>query len=168
MGTRPTIAFAVSTLAQFSHNPAWVHWEAVKRVFRYLLGTRTFSLAYGGDQRGFEEYVDADGASHVTGAQASILPTSWLTMCCQLARLLTCTPVYILHTSALACTLFPPTCTCASLALELCPRLLVPLCNLTTADPSIHPATPVPDVKQTAKTLLINYTVSKEDGNQAA
>ncbi|THH18467.1 hypothetical protein EUX98_g8949, partial [Antrodiella citrinella] len=27
IGTRPDIAFAVSTLAQFSDNPAWIHWE---------------------------------------------------------------------------------------------------------------------------------------------
>ncbi|THH01090.1 hypothetical protein EW026_g1530 [Hermanssonia centrifuga] len=63
VGTRPDIAFAVSTLAQFSENPGWVHWEAVKRVFRYLLGTRDLSLVYGGVQKGLEGFVDADGAS---------------------------------------------------------------------------------------------------------
>jgi len=30
MGTRPDIDFAVSTVAQFSDNPGWDHWEAVK------------------------------------------------------------------------------------------------------------------------------------------
>ena len=39
MGTWPDIAFAVSTLAQYSENPGWTHWEVVKQVFRYLLGT---------------------------------------------------------------------------------------------------------------------------------
>jgi len=39
MGTRPDIAFATSTVAQFSDNPGWAHWEAVKQIFRYLLGT---------------------------------------------------------------------------------------------------------------------------------
>ncbi|KAJ2994795.1 hypothetical protein NUW54_g7491 [Trametes sanguinea] len=63
MGTRPDIAFAVSTLAQFSQNPGWPHWEAVKRVFRYLLGTKNLSLIYGGERRGLEGFVDADGAS---------------------------------------------------------------------------------------------------------
>ena len=63
MGTRPDIAFAVSTVAQFSENPGWVHWEAVKRIFKYLLGTKKLELTYGGDQRGLEGYVDADGAS---------------------------------------------------------------------------------------------------------
>ena len=30
MGTRPDIVFATSTVAQFSDNPGWAHWEAVK------------------------------------------------------------------------------------------------------------------------------------------
>lgn len=63
VGTRPDIAFAVSTLAQFSHNPGWPHWEAVKCVFRYLLGTKKLSLCYGGARKGLEGFVDADGAS---------------------------------------------------------------------------------------------------------
>ena len=33
MGTRPDIAFATSMVAQFSENPGWIHWEAVKRIF---------------------------------------------------------------------------------------------------------------------------------------
>ena len=63
MGTRPDIAFAVSTVSQFSHNPGWVHWEAVKRIFRYLLGTKDLELVYGGEKRGLVGYTDADGAS---------------------------------------------------------------------------------------------------------
>jgi hypothetical protein len=63
MGTRPDIAFAVSTVAQFSDNPGWNHWEAVKRVFRYLRGTQKLELTYGGEKRGLVGYVDADGAS---------------------------------------------------------------------------------------------------------
>lgn len=63
MGTRPDIVFAISTLAQFLQNPGWPHWEAVKRVFRYLLGTKRLSLVYGGAHRGLEGFVNADGAS---------------------------------------------------------------------------------------------------------
>jgi hypothetical protein len=40
MGTRPDIAFATSTMAQYCENPNWKHWEAVKRIFRYLLRTK--------------------------------------------------------------------------------------------------------------------------------
>ena len=63
MGTRPDIAFATSTVAQFAENPGWSHWEAVKRIFRYLLGTKDLELVYGGEERGLTGYVDADGAS---------------------------------------------------------------------------------------------------------
>src|SRR5882757_4333765 len=63
MGTQPDIVFAVSTVAQFLDNPGWAHWEAVKRIFRYLQGTQKLELMYGGEKRGLEGYVDADGAS---------------------------------------------------------------------------------------------------------
>jgi Reverse transcriptase (RNA-dependent DNA polymerase) len=42
-GTRPDISFMVSFLAQFMQNPGRPHWEAVKRVFRYLKGTKGMS-----------------------------------------------------------------------------------------------------------------------------
>ena len=63
MGTRPDIAFATSTVAQYCENPGWKHWEAVKRIFRYLLGTKKLELTYGGEDRGLVGYVDTDGAS---------------------------------------------------------------------------------------------------------
>ncbi len=63
VGTRPDIAFAVGLLAQFLENPGQVHWEAVKRVFRYLSGTKGLMLTYGGERRGLEGFTDADGAS---------------------------------------------------------------------------------------------------------
>jgi hypothetical protein len=62
MGTRPDIAFAMSTVAQFSDNPGWAHWEAVKQIFRYLRKTQKLELVYGGEKRGLEGYVDVDGA----------------------------------------------------------------------------------------------------------
>jgi len=63
MGTRPDIAFATSTVAQFFENPGQAHWEAVKRIFRYLKGTRDLSLVYGGKREDLQGWVDADGAS---------------------------------------------------------------------------------------------------------
>ena len=53
----------MSTVSQFSHNPGWAHWEAVKRIFCYLLGTKELELVYGGDDRGLMGYTDADGMS---------------------------------------------------------------------------------------------------------
>jgi hypothetical protein len=63
VATRPDISFAVSTLSQFLDNPGWVHWEAVKRIFRYLLGTKSWGLTYGEGKDRLEGYTDADGAS---------------------------------------------------------------------------------------------------------
>ena len=63
MGACPDIMFATSMVAQYSDNPGWAHWKAMKQIFRYLLGTKALELTYGGDKRGLVGYVDADGAS---------------------------------------------------------------------------------------------------------
>lgn len=42
--TRPDIAFAVNRLSQFMHQPTSDHWQAVKRVLRYLAGTTTHGI----------------------------------------------------------------------------------------------------------------------------
>ena len=36
MGTRPNITFTVQTLSQFASKPSKEHWQAIKRVLRYL------------------------------------------------------------------------------------------------------------------------------------
>ena len=63
LGTRPDISFAVSSLAQFMQNPGRPHWEVLKRVFRYLKGTKDLKLVIGGSQGGLEAFSDADWAS---------------------------------------------------------------------------------------------------------
>ena len=47
VATRPDIAYAVSYLARFMSNPGRAHWEAVKRVIRYLKGTKDAKLILG-------------------------------------------------------------------------------------------------------------------------
>lgn len=44
--TRPDIAYAVNAVSQFSANPGRQHWEAAKRIIRYLKGTSTKKLEY--------------------------------------------------------------------------------------------------------------------------
>jgi len=44
--TYPDLRFVVSFLSRFSSHPRLCHHTAMKRVFRYLAGTRTTSLVY--------------------------------------------------------------------------------------------------------------------------
>ena len=61
LGTRLDICFAVQTISRFNSKPRLAHWEAVKRIFCYLKGTRDLWLGYGGATRELVGYVDADG-----------------------------------------------------------------------------------------------------------
>jgi hypothetical protein len=62
LGTRPDICFAVQTVSRFNVKPGLAHWEAVKRIFRYLKGTKDLWLGYGGAARDLVGYADADGS----------------------------------------------------------------------------------------------------------
>jgi hypothetical protein len=66
--TRPDISYAVQTLAQFTKRPSATHWTALKRIYRYLLGTLEFKLVYGGPEQNWEQfffaYGDADWGSN--------------------------------------------------------------------------------------------------------
>jgi hypothetical protein len=107
MGTRPDITFTMSTVAQFSDNPGWVHWEAVKRIFCYLLGTKKLELVYGGGKEGLEGFVDANGASqehrHAISGYAFIVDggaMSWSSKKQELVTLLTTEAKYVAATHA--------------------------------------------------------------------
>lgn len=63
VATRPDIAFAVGKIAQHSNNPKEIHWKALKRIFRYLRGTKDLGITYGNTSK-FEVlgYSDSDWA----------------------------------------------------------------------------------------------------------
>ena len=70
--TRPDIAFAVCKLSTFSNNPSDVHWKALKRVFRYLAGTRSRGIVYGGaNNLDLCGYTDADWAGDQDSARST-------------------------------------------------------------------------------------------------
>ena len=60
LGTRPDIAYAVGLVSQFNHSPLLEH--TVKKIFRYLRGTRRHKLQYG-SSNGSGGYCDADWGS---------------------------------------------------------------------------------------------------------
>ena len=50
-------------MSQFNANPGWDHWEAVKRIYRYLIGMKSLALTFGTQVQGLVGYVDTDGAT---------------------------------------------------------------------------------------------------------
>ena len=62
LSTRPDICYAVQTVSHFNNKPGLAHWEAVKRIFRYLSGTKGLWLCYGGQVKELLGYADADGS----------------------------------------------------------------------------------------------------------
>jgi hypothetical protein len=70
VATRPDITFAVSQLARYSANPGMAHWNALKRVYAYLKGTRDYWLNLRGEPAApLNGYSDADGMT-TEGRQA--------------------------------------------------------------------------------------------------
>lgn len=60
IGTRPDISNTVSCLAQFTNEPAKHNWMAIKRLLRYLAGTREIGLVYRKNEKPLIGYSDAN------------------------------------------------------------------------------------------------------------
>ena len=64
--TIPDIAYAVGSVARYCADPTKDHWTAVKRILRYLKGTRNYGLLYRKDAPAeLTRYSDADWAGDV-------------------------------------------------------------------------------------------------------
>jgi len=60
--TRPDIAHAVGVVSRYMANPGREHWNAVKRILRYIKGSIDVALCYGGSDFIVRGYVDSDYA----------------------------------------------------------------------------------------------------------
>lgn len=62
--SRPDICFAVNQVSRFINNPNEKHWQAVKRILRYLKGTIDYSISYEKSSSIFKlvGYTDSDYA----------------------------------------------------------------------------------------------------------
>ncbi|KAI0531140.1 hypothetical protein KFK09_000692 [Dendrobium nobile] len=61
--TRPDIAFAANQICQHMHDPQPHHFQALKRLLRYIQGTLTFGIPLTKSSPNLSTYVDADWAS---------------------------------------------------------------------------------------------------------
>ena len=102
LGTCPDISFATTIISKFSSNPGMVHWEAMKWIYCYLIGTKDLWLSYGGGVRELVCYADADGSMakdwHATLGYAFVVDggaVSWSTKWQEIVSLLTMESEYI-------------------------------------------------------------------------
>ena len=58
--TWPDICFAVGLVSHYQSNPGLAHWQAVKRIMRYLRGTTDLVLCYQGGDLKLRGYSDVD------------------------------------------------------------------------------------------------------------
>ena len=63
--TRSDIAYVVGRLSRFTSNPSTHHWNAIKRVFKYLKGTMDYGITYVGFPSVIESYSDASSISNI-------------------------------------------------------------------------------------------------------
>ena len=72
VGTRLDLAAAVGVLSQFAADPCPTHWQALKRVFRYIQGTRTYGIEFQVESDlGLQGYSDADWAGDIASRRST-------------------------------------------------------------------------------------------------
>lgn len=65
MTTRPDIAYSVCIVSQYADKPMKIHWNAIKRILKYLKGTRDYGIIFNINNNNcfkLEAYSDADFA----------------------------------------------------------------------------------------------------------
>lgn len=65
IGTRPDITHAVNMLSQFNTCYGRSHWEAAKRVLRYLKGSLHRKMIYSKDVLSLQGFADADWGNNL-------------------------------------------------------------------------------------------------------
>jgi hypothetical protein len=70
--TRPDLAFAVNRVCQFMHRPTKLHWQAVKRILRYLKHSITHDLLlHKNSSTSIQAYSDVDWAGCPDGRRST-------------------------------------------------------------------------------------------------
>ncbi|GJV47755.1 retrovirus-related pol polyprotein from transposon TNT 1-94 [Tanacetum coccineum] len=69
--TRPDIAHAVRVVSRYMAKPGREHWEAVKRILRYIKGTSDVALCFGESDVIVKGYVDSDYAGDLDRSKST-------------------------------------------------------------------------------------------------
>ncbi|GKB59914.1 hypothetical protein Tco_0916100 [Tanacetum coccineum] len=69
--TRPDIAHVVGVVSRYMAEPGREHWEAVKRILRYIKGTSDVALCFGESDLNVKGYVDSDYAGDLDGSKST-------------------------------------------------------------------------------------------------
>lgn len=102
---RPDIEYLVNYVSQFLYSFTKEHWQTVKRIFRYLIGTRNYGLVFGnsGSTLNLIGFTDADytGCIQTRKSRSSCVfllnggPVSWSSKHQDVVSLLTAEGEYI-------------------------------------------------------------------------
>ena len=106
--TRPDIAHVVGVVSRYMNDPSKEHWMVVKWILRYLRGTTSHALCFGGSSTVLQGYVDSDMAGDkdsrrsTTGYVFTVGGTtvSWISKLHKVVALSTTEVVYIVATEA--------------------------------------------------------------------
>ena len=60
--TRPDLAHVVVVVSRYMNNLGKEHWKAVQCILRYLRGTASHALCFGGSETILQGYIDEDMA----------------------------------------------------------------------------------------------------------
>jgi Reverse transcriptase (RNA-dependent DNA polymerase) len=74
--TRPDIAYAVHQCARFSNDPKMSHENAVKRIVKYLVGTKNDGIYIRPNGHSFDCWVDADFVGNWDRVNADVDPST--------------------------------------------------------------------------------------------
>ena len=74
--TRPDISYAVGVVCRYGANPGKLHWDAARRILRYLKGTKSLRLCLGGESSTLYSYTDANWVGDNKSAKDTCKSTS--------------------------------------------------------------------------------------------
>ena len=94
---RQDVAHAVGFVSRYMNNPGKEHWKAVQWILRYLRGTTSHALCFGGSDTILQGYVDANMAGDKDNMRSTIgyvfimggIAVSWISKLQQVVALST-------------------------------------------------------------------------------